>query len=177
MKFEQGQVLQFKYNGQIFGKIIQAYNLITFKKKGPTHSAIIYNVNKDVIQVAESTEKGFLIGDYDKNWLENVIKEGTVEVYQSKIKLTDIKKNIEKYIKRPYGFLDILAIGTSTLFRWVPYVSKKLKGDRFLICSEAVVRVLYDSSNKEVDFEKEYGISFDMVAPIHISNSQFMEKI
>ena len=40
-------------------------------------------------------------------------------------------------------------------------------GIKYLHCSEAVSRVIYDSS-KETNFEKEYSVPFDCISPAHI---------
>jgi len=48
-------------------------------------------------------------------------------------------------------------------------------GAKNLICSEAVARILYDSSEKKIDFEKEFLIPYDLIEPMHLWRSKQIE--
>ena len=49
----------------------------------------------------------------------------------------------------------------------------KVTGANRLICSEAVARILYDSSKKKINFQKEYDKPYDLVTPQDIFVSKF----
>ena len=45
-------------------------------------------------------------------------------------------------------------------------------GTKQIICSEAVARILYDSSNKKINFEKEFDKRYDLISPIDLYYSK-----
>ena len=51
------------------------------------------------------------------------------------------------------------------------------KGAKKLICSEFVARVLYEISNKEINFEEEFNKKYDYITPADLYQSRrFSEK-
>jgi hypothetical protein len=82
--------------------------------------------------------------------------------------MNNVFENCEKYKNIGYGWLDIFGLVLSGLFG---YKLLGITGKNKLICSEAVSRIIYDST-KSVNFAKEYNIVYDGVTPQHI----FMSK-
>jgi len=169
MEFKVGQVLNFT-NNNIFGKLIQIYNKREYKELGPTHTGIISEVKEYSVIVYEANRTGFNSLEYGKGELQTLIDYKNVEVGEFKYKLFNVKENCQKYEKTPYGTLDIVYIG---LYSLIGKSAFKISTDaKKIICSEAAVRVAYDSSDKKIDFEKEYNKPFSFVAPIDLKYSK-----
>jgi len=166
MEYKRGQVLNFTWNN-FYGNIIQIYNLRTYGKRGPTHSAIIGKVKPYSVLVYQALNQGFVISEFGKGELDNYLKSGHMKVGTPIKKLTYVKKNANKYLGNEYGWTDIVDIALYSLF------GIKIRGNsKQLICSEAVSRVLYDSSNKQINFEKEFNKPFDLITPSDLQNSK-----
>lgn len=176
-EIKKGDVVLFEGNTGFFEKVIQVYNVLKFKESGPTHVGIVVKVVGEDVHIAEALSTGFQEVVYRKAQLSDMYEEDIIKVMESRKKVPFIDIFARKYYGRPYGFTDILAIATTFLFKWAGPISRFFKGDRFLICSEAVVRILYDASDGSINFEKEYGISFDMVSPMHIWLSEQMRCV
>lgn len=84
--------------------------------------------------------------------------------------MKDVKKNADKYLGKGYGFLDIFHI----LLYWIFGTKAKFlfTHAQYLICSEAVARILYDASGKKINFEKEFEIPYDLIEPAHLAQSK-----
>lgn len=174
MDFKVGQVLNFAYKGNLIQKIIMWANQKHYGFKGFTHSAIIGGfVNKDGVECAivyEALNKGFTKSYYELWWLEQRFDKGEMDVGNAKKPLHDVWKYCEKYIGTPYGWIDIFRIAKFYLFG-----SKVVDDDKKvqdLICSEAVARILYDASDKKIDFEKEFDIPYDYISPMDLEVSK-----
>lgn len=172
MIFKPGQIYFWNSNKDLFGKAITYYNKKKFGASFTTHCGIITNVSEDAVTIWEATEKGFKPSIYEKWWLETRIAEGKVFIGETKERIKDFVIK-EDYLNIGYGWLDILAIGASFLFG---YKIIGITGKNRLICSEAVCRVLYDCS-KTIDFQKEYGIKFDAITPMHIFMSRQIDIV
>ena len=166
MKFEVGQILNSKGRG-IFGRLIRWRNSFIYgRRHNWAHSAIISGVEKERILVYEAISKGFVATYYEEAWLRRKIDEGFFIVGETEIPLKDVKNNADNYLGRGYGFLDIVHI---TIF-WIFGTKAKFlfTGAQNLICSEAVARIIYDASEKEINFEKEFEIPYDLIEPMHL---------
>lgn len=168
MKFKVGDIVFFK-GDSFYSNIIYYYNYIKYGEKGYSHVGIITKVRKDTVIIHEALSEGFVKNDYEIWWLNNKRELGDISIRQTKIKLTNVFKNAEIYYGRGYAWSDILFIGLAFLTRF----KISFTGANRLICSEAVVRILYDSSNKKIDFEKEYEKQYDLVTPMDIYNSKY----
>lgn len=169
-EFKPGQVLNFKWSGSLFADLIQLYNKKEYNKEGPTHTAIIGEVLEDWIIVYEATNTGFISRKYGKNELKSYVRTNNLRIGESKFPLTNVKQNCETYLNIPYGHFDILYIGLYFLFGKIAF--KLSTGVKSMICSEVVTRVLYDSSIKKIDFEKEYNKAYSFITPIDIDESK-----
>ena len=135
----------------------------------PTHTGIITKVDGDNIQIHEATNQGFVKNNYSAKWLDGRKEARVVAIGETDIKLVNVLKNAEKYEGIKYGWINIFMHAISLLVKEI--FGGKLKftdGEKTLHCSEGVSRVLYDSSLKKIDFEKEYGVPFDVISPAHI---------
>lgn len=168
MKFRKGQILNFAYEGNIFQKLIRWRNYFIYGNKGYSHSGIIIDVKNDFVEIAEALDQGFITDGYSKGWLNERIADKTIAIGESKIPLKNVKKHTEKYIGTPYGWFDIWNIIFATFFKINSRSFRFFKGAKYLICSEAVARILYDASNKKINFEEEFGIPYDMIEPMHL---------
>jgi len=155
-----------------YSKIIRFYNRLKFGEDGFAHCGIITKVEKDKVQIHEAISKGFIKSYYPKNFLNKRIEKGIIAIGTTKEKLKNIEKIADKYLGKPYGWLDILGIALSFI---LGFKFLKITGAKNLICSEAVSRILYEASNKKINFEKEYKIPFDLITPINILYSKYVD--
>lgn len=158
-----GDIVFFKSNG-LYGKIVSLYNRLNYDMPGFGHVGIITKVG-DKILIHEAVGEGFIAGYYSKEYINEKIESGKIVISKPKKKLTYVLEHANNYLGRPYGYLDILSI-TLAFFTGFRFLS--LTGSKKLICSEAVARILYDSSNKEIDFSKEYNKPYDLITPMDI---------
>lgn len=169
-KFKTGQMLNFSTN-TIFGLLIKFHNKLKFRGKdlafNPTHIGIISNVTKDTVEVFEALNSGTTFTIYPKDKLNRLLDNNKLKIIESKKQLKNVKKVCSKYNNIRYGKLKTFIAITLNLF------SKRLATKipdttSDLICSEVVARVCYDCSDKKVNFEKEYNITYHLVTPAHI---------
>ena len=172
---KQGDILNFSWKNP-YGKLIKLHNYLVYgfnRDYKWTHSAIVGKVNKDTVEVYEALSDGFVMNVYGKGELQTYIDNGNLILGNVKKPLTNVEKNCKKYLGTPYGWLDIFHIGLYTLFGKTSFIfSTKAKK---LICSEAVARILYDSSKGEVNFEKEFNRKYDLISPIDLYKSKQIE--
>ena len=164
MEFKTGQILNFAYNDSLFEKLIK---FVTKSKY--IHSGIITSVGPDFIEIAEALSRGFVISNYERWWVEGKIKEGVISIGESKSPLINVRDIALKYQGTPYGFMTILHIANYLIFRKKAFWSD---GTKSLICSEAVARILYDASDKKINFETEYNKSYDEITPGDLERSK-----
>jgi hypothetical protein len=162
-----GNVLNFKWYDGLFGKAIRYYNRLVYKEDGFTHTAIVIDIKPGFYTVAEALGNGFTISDYEDWWVEGKIKEGYIFVGEPKKDLVAVKALAKKYEKIRYGYL------------WLPLIflfgeksSWVTDGTKSLICSEAVARLLYDASDRQLDLSKEFKKSYDVITPQDIFKSR-----
>ena len=143
-----------------------------YGESGFGHVGIITKVTKDSVQIHEAVSKGFVKSYYPKEFLNGMIAKGTIELKETKIKLKDIEKNADKYLGRPYAWYDIAGVIISFLTgcRFI-----KITGTSKLICSEAVARILYDSSDKKINIAKELDKPYDLITPMDIYLSRSLK--
>lgn len=170
MKFKTGDLVFFK-GESFYSNLIYSYNYIKYGKKGYSHAGIITKIKKDTVVIHEALGSGFQANDYEKWWLNNKISLGDISIKQTKIKLTNVYKNAEKYYGREYAWSDIFFIGLAFLTRF----KFSITGANRLICSEAVSRILYDSSNKKLNLSKEYNKPYDLITPQEVYLSKFLK--
>lgn len=180
VKFKVGQIYFWKDIDSLFGKAINYYNLKTFKQSETTHCGIVSRIFDDKIEIFEATNKGFISSFYYNDWLENKIKIGKVKFKETKIQLKNVFDTCKKYENIKYGWLDIIGIVLSSLFKWKVL---GITGKNAIICSEAVARILYDCSDKKIVLgysknnynQSEYKIKFDAITPMHIYLSKCLK--
>lgn len=159
-----GDIILFrKCENSLISKIIAKLTSSSF-----THVGIVEYVDNDCITVAEAQAKGFVLNEYPTELVESNIICGEWTVLQSKKPLMCVEAIISQYLGKPYGYLDLVAI---FLYKITGKILFKGTSKR-LICSEAVTRVLYDASDKEIDFEKEFNKPYSYITPDDI----FMSK-
>lgn len=173
MKYKTGQAILFNHTGSIFTKLITAFNYLNYKQSKCTHAGIVAKIQKGRVLIYEpvNLKEGFLGYWYEEADLDAKLKEGKIIIASPNNYLTHVEKHCEKYAHTKYGILDILSIG---LF-WATGLKIKTTGAKKLICSEAVVRILYDASNKKINFEKEYNKPYDLITPMDIYLSNQMK--
>ena len=168
MKYKEGDVVNFSWNGNLYQKVIRLYNRIKYGSDYIwTHTGIIGEINSSIM-IFEALDDGFAPFEYDEWWLDAKVKEGVIEVLRPK-NVYNIEQ-LRKYIGRPYAWFDIVRI-------FVAIFGIKLKGSaKRLICSEAVARGLYDISNKKINLAKEYDKPYDLITPMDIHLSKQLER-
>ena len=174
-KFKVGQVVLFNNTSSFFSKIITKYNLSNYGESKCVHAGIIGNIigNGFFIYEAKSLKDGFSGYVYVKKELEDKIKDGSIIIKESKVKLNNVLGNCKKYVGIGYGILDVLMIG----LYWLTRIKISLTKAKKIICSEAVIRILFDSSQKKIDFEEEYDCSYDLIDPMKIYLSKQLKNI
>lgn len=172
MIFKVGQVVLFNNTKSLFGKLITFYNNTIYGESKTTHAGIISEVKDKVLIFESANMSGFKPYLYEKEFLENEIKEGRIIISSPRRKVKNVKECCNNYRNIRYAVLDILAIA----FYWATRFKLKTTRSKKLICSEAVVRVLYDASNKKINFEKEFGKPYDLITPADIYYSSQMKN-
>jgi len=129
---------------------------------------IVTGIDEKHMVIAEAVSNGFVYNSYNTE-----TKLQTIDVYRSKKKLNNVTEIVDKYIGKPYGWLQLVAIFVKKYFK----LDINPDGNKHLICSEAVARVLYDASKKKINFEEEYHKHYDLITPADISNSKFVKKV
>ena len=162
--FKPGDIIFFNWKNPGY-KIIRFYNRVKYGKWGWAHVGIVTYVQRDKVLIHEAIGTGVTRSWYTIKFLERKIDEGIVDIQRPKQKLLYIEDCANKYYGKGYGWLDIIGIGICFLLGWK---GMKITGASKLICSEAVARILYDASNKEINFENEYDKSYDMITPMDI---------
>lgn len=164
-----GDVVFFEGDG-FFSSCIKHYNMINYYCSGWTHVGIITEIKKDNVLINEALSNGFVRNTYSISYVEERIKEGTMKLKTPKKRLTKVKEHADKYLGRGYGWFDIFGITISMLtgFKFL-----KITGANKLICSEAVSRILYDSSNKKINLSRELNKPYDLITPMDIYLSEF----
>lgn len=176
LKLQEGDIFFWTDKGESFlGKAIQYFNNKAFPNSEwlPTHCGIISYVAEDIVTIHEAGPNGFLSSDYPIEWLEDRIEAGYCKIGRCIEPLNDVYENCEKYKGIKYGWLDLIGIALSYLIGWRVI---GLTGKNALICSEAVSRILYDST-KEVNIAEEYDVVYDTVTPAQIFLSKFIKII
>lgn len=150
--------------------------LITFATKSKWTHVGIGIENGDNYIVYEALSKGLVKSVYSKQLIDNWTKNGTVttKTYNSPKTKKHILGVCESYIGEPYDWTAIFSIGLYFIFGEMAI--DLWTGPKKVICSEFVARVLYDISNKKINFEKEYSKPFDMITPADIYNSVQLKK-
>ncbi len=169
MTLKTGDVVLFrKVKTSFISKAISAFTGSSY-----AHVGIISSIDSNTVKVAEALAQGFTMSSYNTLEFSIRINNDELLIKRSKEPLYDIKKNILKYLGRPYGYLDLLLILISKL------TGKRLfKGSATrLICSEAVAKVLYDSTNHQLDLAKEYDKPYSYVTPDDIFMSTSLKTI
>lgn len=169
MKLKQGDILLYRKNPSNF--ISRAIAMATGSSY--SHVGILSSQNDDSTVVAEALDKGFTLTRNNTIEYMQRIEDGDVLVLRSKEPLEFIKEYILKYLGRPYGFFDIFAILIYTFTKKMVF---KGTANR-LICSEAVARILYDASNKKIDFSKEYNKPYSYITPDDIFMSKHLKRV
>ncbi len=173
MKFKVGQIVFFN-NKTFYAKIIILFNYMQYGEKGWAHNGIITKVNRESVIIQEAVSKGFIENVYSKKYLISRMIKKTVDIKETKKRLVFVHKNAKRYEGRPYGYLDIISLMFSlVLGKW----SIGLTGAKQLICSEAVARVLYDSSIKKINFSKEYDKPYDLITPQDMYISKELKSV
>ena len=171
MKYKKDQIVFFNFKS-FYGKFIEFYNKLNYGEKGYTHVGIITKVDKKYILIHEAAAKGFIKSWYPIEWINEKVKSKNLLIKPVNKKLLNVFKTAEKYLGRPYAWFDIFGIIISFLFG---FKFLKLTGANKLICSEAVARILYDSSNKQINLSSEYNKPYDLISPMDIHNSKWLK--
>ena len=170
MKAEIGDILLTR-SRTIFGRLIRLRNSWIYGKgHNWSHAAIITELKEREVVIYEALSKGFIETHIERTQFNNQIRKGQFTVGKTRSKLRDVKELAKKYEGRGYGFLDIAHI----ILYWIFGTEAKFlsTGAQRLICSEAVSRILYDASDKKINFEKEFMIPYDLIEPMHLWQSK-----
>lgn len=154
----------------VFSKLIYLGNRIHYGKKGYSHVGIVGGIRGDSVFIYEALSEGFTKSTYSENEINNFIKNDKLLIGKSKISLNRVPEHCEKYIGRSYAWYDIFQISLYVLFGVRKFFFST--GAKKLICSEAVSRILFDASNKQINFEKQFGKKFDLIMPQDLRESK-----
>lgn len=179
VKFSSGQVVLFKGKG-VYSSLIRLANKIHYPKsldRDWTHAGIISVVDESLgtVLIGEALNDGFVESTFGIGELNTLIQQGKAIIGTPKQELDDVELVIQGYLGSPYGWLNILHIAIYTITGKTAF---KFLGAKDLICSEVVCRVLYDCSNKKIDFTKEFGKPYDIITPqdLYVSKQIVWDK-
>ena len=173
MKFKLGQIVFFNWDN-IGSRFIHMFNRMAYGSKGFAHVGIITRIEKNRIQIHEAINKGTVRSWYGNGFIEEKIKDNTIEIFDVKKKLVHVESCANQYLGRPYAWFDIVGIGISFLTGWR---LSEITGAKHLICSEAVSRILYDASFKKINLSEEFGKPYDLITPMDLYCSDYFKKI
>jgi hypothetical protein len=149
MNYLPGMIVLFNWNSTFFTKLIEKYNYSQYGKSYCTHAGIIIeDLGNGKVLIAEPIN----------------LKEGIIHIAKPKISLVNLKETYSTYEGTPYGVLDLFSIG---LF-WLLKIKLDLTKASSIICSEGVIRMCYDASNKKINLEEEFDKPFSLITPMDI---------
>jgi len=167
MELKEGDIVLFRKNKSFISKAIAMATGSSY-----THVGVIASINKNVVKIAEALDKGFVLTKHTKHLFIDRVKNRELLILSSRKKLTDVKNHILKYLGKPYGFFDLFLI-----LIYIITGKKLAKGtSNKLICSEAVAKVLYDSSHKRLNLSKEFDKPYSYITPDDIFNSKQLKQ-
>ncbi len=165
MVYKVGDVFCFNNPNSWFGKLTTKYNYLKYGFSATTHVGIISKINKNNIIIHESYSKGFVKNIYEKKFIHDREKNGTLFILRPKIKLFDVEKYCNKYLGRGYSWFDIIRISITFIIGFHIF---SFGCSKHLICSEAVSRILYDASYKKLNLSAEFNKPYDLITPMDI---------
>ena len=137
------------------------------------HIGLIADEDSDNYVIYEALNQGLVKNNHRKNVLKRRIEDQEVEIKSIYIHGTDVEQVIkycEKYKGNLYDWKSIFHIGLYTIFG--NYGLHMSKGAKKLICSEFVARVLYEISDKKINFEEEFNKPYDYITPADLYQSR-----
>lgn len=162
---------------KMYMKLIRLGNYLEFGKEGWTdsihHVSIIGGFENDqhgdrCAIVYEAIGTGVISSLYPVWWINKSVDEGSMVVLRPRQQIHTIDKFAEQYKGIPYDWMSIIALGVLILTqKKIPFF-EKFKGPQTQFCSEFVLRVLYDASDKNINLEKEFEKDFDRLMPMHL---------
>lgn len=165
----KGKIVLFSGN-----KLISwAIKLCTWSKW--SHAGILIENDDGSVNVYEALKEGFVKSNYALEDLKSLISKGDVEILVPviKIKPQRLETSSKALLGEPYGYLDIFLILVDIISRmWKGRDLYVLDTNRQIICSEAVARVLYDASDKQIDFVREFKKPYSYITPKDLSLSE-----
>jgi len=189
-----GDVVCFRFNDSkvtdgldaLYFKLIRVGNYLTFGKDGWTnsinHVGIISGFETDsngdkCVTVYEALDKGVVHSPYPIWWINTKVDDGNIVILRPKLQVYTIDKYCKQYEGVPYDWASIIALFILITTKKRISILEKSKGAHTQFCSEFVLRVLYDASNKQIDLEKEFNRDFDRLMPMHIFYSDHFVAI
>ena len=171
-KISAGDVLQFFDTSHWFSKIIQWYNILYFGHRGPVHSAVIHTADRHKVIYTEAVADGVRNVTVPRDEFIQMINSDLYALMgpEKQIRKFRVQPSIllDSMNHTPYGFLQLLGIGTRFLFGWVPRIVKWFLGNKMMICSEVVVYFWWFNTGGKINLEEEYDLPRDFVTPMHI---------
>ena len=138
-----------------------------------SHVGIVSQEHSNGYTIHEALNKGLVKNFYSHEYMDTLVREGTMVIKEVNLRTTPaiFREVCERYEGLPYDWVSIINIGAFIILG-KPILN--LSGPRAVICSEYVARVLYECSNKGIDFSKEYNKRFDFVTPADMFESKFL---
>ena len=179
-KYKPGMLVFFDWNS-IISKAIKYFDNSKW-----SHIGIIIDVDEDSgsLTLFESLISGPEFRTYGIGELQTYEERGQAYAYMidypKSTKLKKLKEYAEKYNNRDYGFISypfiimfliMKNLGMKTKVWSILFSGSKSKKGYFyislkgLICSELIVRLLYDVSNRKINFEEATGKPWDITSP------------
>jgi hypothetical protein len=179
--FKTGQILNFSNSDTFLNKAILWFTKMKYPNADRwfEHCAIIGDMTENKVEVYEAVSNGFIKSYYDKT---SILGNSKIAVGYTTIPLTNVKENCEKYLGRSYGWFDIWNLAMIYVFGRTSKFFKFFKGSKSLICSEALARILYDASGKQLVLgyddptqTSEFNKYYDEITPEDIYLSKYMK--
>lgn len=164
---EIGNVVLFRKNNSLISKAIAFVTSSSY-----THAGIIYDVSEDTIITAEAQANGFVKISRSRLEFEDLIECREICILKPRVKLEDVKFNIDLMLGKGYDYLDLLKILINKITGHKTFKRTANK----VICSEAVAILLKECSTGKLDLAKEFNKDVELITPDDLNQSRQLKN-
>jgi len=169
MKLKVGDCCLFN-NGGFYSFVIRLHDFFNLRFSKATHAGIVCRVEKNGVWIREAIENDGPDFDeyyYEYKWLEKRVAMGNFIVRRPKMRLTNVRRVCESYEDFEYDWASIFLMPFSVVF----------STPKVVFCSEAVARIYYDTSKKQLNISKELNKHYEKLTPTDLYRTKLLETV